>query len=81
MIKALFETRNFYFSAYGATKEDALKALEKGLAQHTKDYNIPSSDWWKEWTSEGVLDDDSVIYHEIEINKAYRDNELLKNFK
>ena len=80
MFKVCFGTRNFNFSAYGATKEDALKALKKGLTQHTKDYNLPS-DWWKEWTCEGLLDDDSVIYHEIEINKAYRDNELLKNFK
>ena len=80
MFKACFGTRNFNFSAYGATKEDALKALKKGLTQHTKDYNLPS-DWWKEWTCEGLLDEDSVIYREIEINKAYRDNELLKNFK
>jgi hypothetical protein len=77
MFKACFGTRNFNFSAYGATKKDALKALKKGLTQHAKDYNLPS-DWWKEWTCEGLLDEDCVFYTEIEIGRAYRDSELLK---
>jgi hypothetical protein len=77
MIKANFESRNFHFTAYGETESDALKTLKKGLLQHSKDYGLPS-DWWKEWTSVGVLDDDCVFYTEIEIGRAYRDSELIK---
>jgi|APGre2960657404_1045060.scaffolds.fasta_scaffold57723_4 hypothetical protein len=77
MIEANFESRNFHFTAYGETETDALKALKKGLLQHSKDYGLPS-DWWKEWTSVGVFDDDCVYYKKIEIGRAYRDSELLK---
>ena len=70
MIKATYESPNFTFTAYGQTTSHAINALKKGLDQHTKDYDL-DNDWWKRFEND--------IYTEyIELNKAYRDSELLK---
>jgi hypothetical protein len=70
MIKASFESPNFTFTAYGQTTAHAVNALKRGLNQHTKDYDL-DADWWHKWEND--------IYTEyIQLNKAYRDSELLK---
>lgn len=79
MIKAIFETTNFNFTAYGATEKDAMLVLKKGLKQHGKNCNLPN-DWVSQYTYSGKLEMDDVGFVSIEINKAYRDDQLLKGF-
>ena len=70
MIKATYESPNFTFTAYGQTTAHAVNALKRGLNQHTKDYDL-DNDWWKRFEND--------IYTEyIELNKAYRDSELIR---
>ena len=70
MIKATYESANFTFTAYGQTTAHAVNALKRGLNQHTRDYDL-DNDWWKRFEND--------IYTEyIELNKAYRDSELLR---
>lgn len=70
MIKATYESPNFTFTAYGQTTAHAVNALKRGLNQHTRDYDL-DNDWWKRFEND--------IYTEyIELNKAYRDSELLR---
>lgn len=70
MIKATYESPNFTFTAYGQTTAHAVNALKRGLNQHTKDFDL-DADWWKRFEND--------IYTEyIELNKAYRDSELIR---
>jgi hypothetical protein len=70
MIKATYESPNFTFTAYGQTTAHAVNALKRGLNQHTRDYDL-DNDWWKRFEND--------IYTEyIELNKAYRDSELIR---
>jgi hypothetical protein len=70
MIKAWYQSRNFEFTAYGEDISQATNALKRGLDQHAKQYGL-DADWWKEFE-----DDISTAY--IQVNQAYRDDELLK---
>ena len=70
MIKAWYQTRNFEFTAYGQTTAHAVNALKRGFDQHAKQYDL-NADWWKEFEN-----DISTAY--IQLNQAYRDDELLK---
>ena len=70
MIKAWYQTRNFEFTAYGEDTSKAVKALKKGLIQHAKQYAL-DADWWKEF-------EDDISTASIEVNQAYRDDELIK---
>lgn len=69
MIKAFLETPNFYFEAYGATKEQAGKALVKGLEAHGEQCRLPTL-WYK-----GFLDD--VQLEHIGVGYCYRDKEII----
>lgn len=70
IVKATFESPNFTFTAYGETESHAVNTLKRGLDQHTTDYELDNG-WWHKWSND--------IYTEhIELNKAYRDHELLK---
>jgi len=70
MIKASLDSPNFSFTAYGQTTSHAVNALKRGLDQHTTDYGLENG-WWHKWSND--------IYTEhIQLNRAYRDSELLK---
>jgi hypothetical protein len=70
MIKASLDSPNFSFTAYGQTTSHAVNALKQGLAQHAIDYELDNG-WWHKWSND--------IYTEhIQLNRAYRDSELLK---
>jgi hypothetical protein len=73
--KAMFDSRNFQFEAYGENETLAKEHLKKGLNNHAKQYQIPN-DWWHEYGGD-------IYVIEIEIgrpdfNSCYRDNELIK---
>tara|TARA_R110000868_G_scaffold395036_1_gene666562 strand:+ start:2342 stop:2584 length:243 start_codon:yes stop_codon:yes gene_type:complete len=73
--KAMFDSRNFQFEAYGENETLAKEHLKKGLNNHAKQYQIPN-DWWHEYSGD-------IYTVEIEIgrpdfNSCYRDNELIK---
>ena len=73
--KAMFDSRNFQFEAYGKNETLAREHLKKGLRNHAKQYQIPN-DWWHEYGGD-------IYVIEIEIgrpdfNSCYRDNELIK---
>lgn len=70
MIKATYESPNFTFTAYGQTTAHAVNALKRGLNQHTKDYDL-DNDWWKRFEND-------ICIEYIELNKAYRNRELLR---
>jgi hypothetical protein len=70
MIKATYESPNFTFTAYGQTTAHAVNALKRGLDQHAADYDL-DADWWHKYAN------DITVEH-IQLNKAYRDHELLK---
>jgi hypothetical protein len=73
--KAMFDSRNFQFEAYGENETLAKEHLKKGLGNHAKQYQIPN-DWWHEYGGD-------IYVIEIQIgspsfNSCYRDNELIK---
>jgi hypothetical protein len=68
IIRAVLETRNFYFESYGKTKDDAYSALLIGLKSHEITYKL-EDDWYSI---------DEIEYHNFEIGFAYRNNELIK---
>ena len=73
--KAMVDSRNFQFEAYGENETLAKEHLKKGLNNHAKQYQIPN-DWWHEYRGD-------IYTVEIEIgrpdfNSCYRDNELIK---
>lgn len=70
MIKAWYQTRNFEFTAYGEDTSQAIDALKRGFDQHAKQYNL-HADWWQEFA-------DDICTAPIQVNQAYRDDELLK---
>jgi hypothetical protein len=70
MIKATYESQNFTFTAYGETETYAINTLKRGLDQHTTDYDLDVG-WWHKFSND-------IFVEKIELNKAYRDSELLK---
>ena len=70
MIQATLESTNFTFTAYGQTTSHAVNALKRGLDEHGKQYGLQDG-WWKDYS------EDIFVKH-IELNRAYRDHELLK---
>lgn len=70
MIKATLQTANFEFVAYGQTVAHAVNALRRGLVKHGEQYDL-SADWFSQY--EGDI---YTMY--FDLNKAYRDNELIK---
>jgi hypothetical protein len=71
MIRAQLTTSNFTFEAYGQTTSHARNALVRGLEQHATQYNLPA-DWWKDFGCD-------IAITWIQLNTAYRDNEVLKS--
>ena len=73
--KAMFDSRNFQFEAYGENETLAREHLKKGLRNHAKQYQI-QNDWWHEYGGD-------IYVIEIQIgspsfNSCYRDNELIR---
>ena len=71
MIRAYLQTDNFEFQAFGQTTSHAVNALKRGFVSHAAQYEMPA-DWWKKYEN-----DISTQY--FEMNRAYRDNEYLKD--
>jgi len=70
MIKAWYQTRNFEFTAYGEDTSQAVNALKRGLDEHAKQYGL-NADWWQEFEND-------ICTAPIQLDQAYRDDELLK---
>ena len=66
MYKAMFDSRNFSFEAYGETEEVAIASLKVGLTNHAKQYRI-EPDWWEVYSGD-------IFAIEIECGSCYRDN-------
>jgi hypothetical protein len=66
MFKALFDSRNFSFEAYGETEKVAIASLKVGLTNHAKQYDI-EPDWWKQYEGD-------IFTVEIALGSCYRDN-------
>jgi hypothetical protein len=72
--KAIFDSRNFSFEAYGETETLAIEHLKRGLNNHAKQYGLEKN-WWHEYGGD-------ICAYEIKIgtpafNSCYRDNELI----
>jgi len=67
MIRATLDTKNFSFEAYGQNRAAAHAALTDGLNRHAAAYQL-AGNWFC---------DDDIEYSEIEINRAYRDAEII----
>jgi hypothetical protein len=74
--QAVFVTRHFQFEACGATKDEAIEAMTKGLRFHAGQYDL-DLDWWMEGF-EGVPTDEIFEIHEYEVGVAYRNNQSLR---
>jgi len=70
MIKAWYQTRNFEFTAYGEDTSQAVNALKRGFDQHAKQYGL-NADWLQEFEND-------ICTAPIQLDQAYRDDELLK---
>ena len=70
MIKASLDTSNFSFEAYGTSTGHAIKALERGLDLHGKQYKL-AADWWHP-----LRGDIATTY--FAQCQCYRDGEQLK---
>ena len=68
--KAVLDTRNFCFEAYGPTKEDALKSLQKGFEIHAIQMGL-KPDWWTAF-------EDGLVIQSFEMETPYRDREVLR---
>jgi hypothetical protein len=73
MYKAMFDSRNFSFEAYGETEQVAINSLKLGLVRHAKQYDI-EPDWWEIYGGD-------IFTTEIHCGSCYRDNELIKQYK
>ena len=73
--EAELETHRFTFQGYGATRQEALRALKSALVVHEQQYGGRiEKDWWKEYTGRNF---ENVEYKEIRTGVGYRDNEPL----
>ena len=61
---ATAESRNFSFQAIGATYNEAIGTLHKGLKIHAKQHNLDPK-WFEQWADLKVI--------ELESDKCYRD--------
>ena len=62
-------SRNFDFSAVGATEKDAKRAILLAFKTHAKQYNLPST-WWRDEVDLSII--------EMKLNTPYRDRSALK---
>jgi hypothetical protein len=70
---ASYDSRHFSFDAFGATKDDAIRALVDGLDQHGRQYNLEPR-WWED---RRVSAEDQFELREIELGVAYRDRDFV----
>ena len=70
MIKAQLDTSHFHFEAYGVKPKQAFDALLAGFERHAEQYGLDEG-WWRDSIGD-------IYVTNIELNCAYRDNELLK---
>jgi hypothetical protein len=66
---ATAESRNFSFQAVGATYNEAISSLHKGLKIHAKQYDLDPK-WFEEWAD--------ICCEPLDIGKAYRDGSEIK---
>lgn len=63
------ESRNFSFQAIGATYNEAIGTLHKGLKAHAKQYNLEPN-WFEEWAD--------IRVQELESGITYKDREPMQ---
>lgn len=68
--KAYYDSRNFSFEAFAATREEARAILLAGLKEHGKQYKC-EPDWFMFGDADGI----EVV--EYEVGKAYRDCSII----
>ncbi len=66
---ATAESRNYSFQAIGATYNEAIGTLHKGLKAHAKQYNLEPK-WFEQWADMRV--------EELETGITYKDREPMK---
>lgn len=69
MFQASLSTRHFEFSAFGQTQDEALLALESGLALHAQHYGL-GDDWFDEMRED-------IKFLEFELGQCFKDGEKL----
>lgn len=69
LVHVAFETHYFVFEAYGKNQAAALKALQKGLKAHAKQYGL-EPDWAKVYLP-------TFTQRTIRIGTCLRDNEVI----
>lgn len=68
--KAYYDSRNFCFEAFAATRDEAHAILLEGLKKHGKQYKC-EPDWFMFGDADGI----EVV--EYEVGKAYRDCSII----
>lgn len=66
---AKLDTRNFFFTAYGATKKQAKDALQAAVHKHAEQYDID-----RNWADDYAED---VVVLPVVLGEGYRDHEAL----
>jgi hypothetical protein len=66
---ATAESRNFSFQAIGATYNEAIGTLHKGLKAHAKQYNLEPK-WFEQWAD--------IRVEELENGITYKDRDPMK---
>lgn len=62
-------SRNFDFSAVGATEKDAKRAIMLAFKRHAEQYKLPST-WWRDAVDLNII--------EMQLNTPYRDRSEIK---
>jgi len=68
MWRAVFQSRNFSFEAYGTDEATAREALLEGLKIHTEQYGC-DPDWWEP---------EDIFAYRVESGYSFRDHEPLR---
>jgi len=66
---ATAESRNYSFQAIGATYNEAIGTLHKGLKAHAKQYNLEPK-WFEQWAD--------IRVQELESGITYKDREPMQ---
>jgi hypothetical protein len=66
---ATADSRNYSFQAIGATYNEAIGTLHKGLKAHAKQYNLEPK-WFEQWAD--------IRVQELEGGITYKDREPMK---
>lgn len=72
MYKAIYDSRNFTFEAYGETEKVAIASMKVGLRNHAKQYGI-ELDWFEPYIGD-------IYTVEFALGSCYRDSEKINQY-